>query len=102
VPGERRVEPVVDGPPVGEPGELVGVGEPGHPVQVLALGQGSGQLRRDGQRVVAVRDRVGRFGHVPGHEQLTPDPPLEVDRHGQAGALAEPLQQAHQRRVVAG
>ena len=56
--GDRRVQPVVDGPPVREPGELVGVGQPGDAFEVLDLRGAGGDLARDRQREVEVLGAV--------------------------------------------
>ena len=96
------VEPVVDGPPVGEPGELVGVGQAGDALQVLDLRGAGGDLAGDREREVEVLGAVRLVPGVAGGEQLAPDPPLEHDRDAHAGALAEVLEQGDDGTVVAG
>ena len=69
---DRRVQPVVDRSAVRQPGQRVGVGQPGLRLDVLGLRDTGGDLAGHRHRVVHVVRAEGLRVAVTGGEQLAP------------------------------
>ena len=81
---EQPGQAVVEDAPVGQPGQRVLVGHPGHPLEQLAggdrLAHECGDLAREGQVRLVVRRLLGRAGDP----ELAPQTTLAGHRHGDA------------------
>ena len=96
------LQPLVEGAPVGEPGQRVLVGEPRDAGEELGPADRGTELARhrlEEAHVLAAEGGGRRVGRRP---ERPPEPVLAVDRDAQVGGLLELAQQRRARRVAVG